>query len=156
MCSEERPYVNLLDNKNEHRKGDLFDVKDILNRWLPAKIVDKQGNIITFHFRGYVNEFNEILNISNELDKNRITEYESHSREYGLNEYTRKYYSNERIEKLIKEKIEEEERCNLQNIYYEGRKIYYYDNNNNIAYEFIIVEFNEKSESVNKIGRAHV
>lgn len=148
ICSREKMHGILINNKTKFRIGDLYDVKDIINRWLPAKVVNIKDNYITFHFRGYIDDFNEMLDISNKSERNRINEYESRCKEYGLSRYTLKYNSKESIEKIIKEKKEEEDDKKEYKKYYKGRRIFYTTPDNESIYEFTIMQLNKDNNTV--------
>lgn len=70
--------------------GSIIDCKDRRGKWYPSKVIGRNKNKITIHFRGWSDDFDEEIDINDSCDK--ISKYKSKKEIYGLHIYTIQYF----------------------------------------------------------------
>lgn len=117
ICGASKPYdpYNSHDNSGSNyfsvsslKVGNVIDCKDMRGVWYPAKVIKKSADQITVHFRGWSDEFDEILNLKDDIDRYRVSEYELQKKYYGLHKYTIHHFNKEKIQELLILKMRDE------------------------------------------------
>lgn len=146
VCSTKRSNTNLGQTSSfsvfNLQVGDLVDCADFRGEIYPSKVVSKEYNKITIHFRGWIDLFNEELDLLNDKHASRIRPYESCKSKYGIGKYTLK---DENMEKHVI-KIKNLEDPNLALIYIPNREVYL--TIDNTIYVYKILEFDKTDKTL--------
>ena len=76
--------LEFLDHKKRRLiKGQWIDVKDTINEWLEAQVIDVKDNKAFIHYNGWGNRWDEWIN----MDSDRIQIFRSHTTQNTLFNY---------------------------------------------------------------------
>ena len=73
----------MITKKRRLIKGQWVDVKDTINEWLEAQVIDVKDNKAFIHYNGWGNRWDEWIN----MDSDRIQIFRSHTTQNTLFNY---------------------------------------------------------------------
>ena len=79
-----RPSVNIFElSKRKLVKGQWIDVKDTIDQWLEAQVIDVLDNKVYVHYNGWGTRWDEWI----EMESNRIMPFRFHTRQATINNF---------------------------------------------------------------------
>ena len=83
LSSDVKYVKGVNENDSDNTKGQWVDVKDTINEWLEAQVIDVKDNKAFIHYNGWGNRWDEWIN----MDSDRIQIFRSHTTQNTLFNY---------------------------------------------------------------------